>query len=89
VRKLIDAGYLAPLVSKAAETKLSVAGVATRGGEFVAKDLQAAVDLPEITEAAIDEVVALGRDRRSWHAFCAGVEHATHVAEATGTTASR
>ncbi len=82
VRELIDAGYLAPLVSKAAETTLDVSGVATRGGEFVAKDLQAAVDLPEITEAAIDEVVALGRDRRAWLAFCAGVEHATHVAEA-------
>ncbi|MBJ3778842.1 DEAD/DEAH box helicase [Acuticoccus mangrovi] len=82
VRELIDAGYLAPLTSKAAETRLSVAGVATRGGEFVAKDLQAAVDLPEMTDAAIDEVVALGRDQRSWLAFCAGVEHATHVAEA-------
>ena len=37
---------------------------------------------PTITEAAIDEVVRLGADRRSWLAFCAGVEHATHVAEA-------
>jgi DNA repair protein RadD len=27
-------------------------------------------------------VVALGADRRSWLLFCAGVEHATHVAEA-------
>ena len=81
VRELIDDGYLCPLVSKAASTRLDVTGVGTRGGEFVARELQAAVDLPEITEAAIDEVVALGRDRRSWLAFCAGVEHATHVAE--------
>ena len=81
VRELIDDGWLCPLVSKAASTRLDVTGVGTRGGEFVARELQAAVDLPEITEAAIDEVVALGRDRRSWLAFCAGVEHATHVAE--------
>jgi DNA repair protein RadD len=82
VRQLIDDGYLCPLVSKAAETRLDVSGVATRGGEFIPGQLQAAVDLPEITEAAIDEVVRLGADRRSWLAFCAGVEHATHVADA-------
>ena len=82
VRQLIDDGYLCPLVSKAAETRLDVSGVGSRGGEFIPGQLQAAVDLPEITEAAIDEVVRLGADRRSWLAFCAGVEHATHVAEA-------
>jgi DNA repair protein RadD len=82
VRELIDNGYLCPLVSKAAATRLDVTGVGTRGGEFIPSQLQEAVDLPEITEAAIDEVVALGRDRRSWLAFCAGVKHATHVAEA-------
>ena len=82
VRQLIDDGFLCPLVSKAAETRLDVCGVGSRGGEFIPGQLQAAVDLPEITQAAIDEVVRLGSDRRSWLAFCAGVEHATHVAEA-------
>ncbi|HMQ92666.1 MAG TPA: DEAD/DEAH box helicase [Amaricoccus sp.] len=82
VRQLIDDGFLCPLVSKAAETRLDVSGVGSRGGEFIPSQLQAAVDLPEITEAAIDEVVRLGADRKSWLAFCAGVEHATHVAEA-------
>ena len=82
VRQLIDDGWLCPLVSKAAETRLDVSGVGSRGGEFIPGQLQAAVDLPEITQAAIDEVVRLGSDRRSWLAFCAGVEHATHVAEA-------
>ena len=82
VRQLIDDGFLCPLVSKAAETRLDVSGVGSRGGEFIPGQLQAAVDLPEVTQAAIDEVVRLGSDRRSWLAFCAGVEHATHVAEA-------
>ena len=82
VRQLIDDGYLCPLVSKAAETRLDVTGVGSRGGEFIPSQLQAAVDLPETTEAAIDEVVRLGAERKSWLAFCAGVEHATHVAEA-------
>lgn len=81
VRELIDEGYLAPLVSKAAATKLDVTGVGTRGGEFIAKDLQAAVDKETITMAAVAEMAALGRDRRSWLAFCSGVDHAEHVAQ--------
>ncbi len=82
VRELIDRGYLSPLVSKQPETTLSVAGVGTRAGEFIARELQEAVDRAAITNSAIDEVVAHGRDRRSWLAFCAGVEHASHVADA-------
>ncbi len=82
VRDLIDQGYLAPLVSKQTKTRLRVDGVGTRGGEFIASELQAAVDQAAITEAAISEVIEYGRDRRSWLAFCSGVAHARHVAEA-------
>jgi DNA repair protein RadD len=82
VRELIDQGYLAPLISKQTSTQLDVSGVGTRGGEFIAGQLEAAVDHDPITQAAIDEVVAYGRDRRSWLLFCAGVDHACHVSEA-------
>jgi DNA repair protein RadD len=82
IRELIEQGYLCPLVSKATELTLDVRGVGTRGGEFIAGQLQAAVDRDPITRAAIDEVMAYGEDRRSWLLFCAGVEHASHVAEA-------
>jgi DNA repair protein RadD len=82
VRELIDQGYLAPLISKQTSTRLDVSGVGTRGGEFVAGQLEAAVDQDPITQSAIDEVVAYGRDRRSWLLFCAGVDHAQHVYDA-------
>ena len=82
IRDLIDEGYLCPLVSKATEVTLDVGGVGSRGGEFIAGELQAAVDRDPITKAAIDEVMAYGEGRRSWLVFCAGVAHATHVAEA-------
>ncbi|MGQ0664303.1 MAG: hypothetical protein ACT4P2_12130 [Pseudomonadota bacterium] len=49
MRDLVDQGYLAPLVSKAAVTRLDVAGVGTRGGEFIQSQLQAAVDKDPIT----------------------------------------
>jgi DNA repair protein RadD len=82
VRELIDEGYLAPLISKQTSTQLDVSGVGTRGGEFIAGQLEAAVDQDPITQAAVDEVVAYGRDRRSWLLFCAGVDHARHVCDA-------
>ena len=53
VRDLIDAGFLCPLVSKSAATKLDVTGVGSRGGEFIPSQLQAAVDKDSITRAAI------------------------------------
>ena len=81
VRELIDAGYLSPLVSKQPATRLDVSKVGTRAGDFIARDLAAAVDQDAITRAAVAEIIEHGRDRKSWLAFCSGVEHARHVAE--------
>jgi DNA repair protein RadD len=81
VRELIDQGYLCPLVSKQPKTKLDVGGVGSRGGEFIASELQAAVDKEAITRAAVSEIIAYGAERKSWLAFCSGVDHARHVAE--------
>ncbi|MDP2355131.1 MAG: DEAD/DEAH box helicase [Beijerinckiaceae bacterium] len=81
VRDLIDQDYLCPLVSKQTETRLDVTGVGTRGGEFIARDLEDAVDQDAITRAAVAEVILHGENRKSWLAFCSGVRHATHVAE--------
>jgi DNA repair protein RadD len=84
VRELIDAGYLSPLVSKQPATRLDVSKVGTRAGDFIARDLAAAVDQDAITRAAVAEIIAHGRDRKSWLAFCSGIEHARHVAEEFG-----
>jgi DNA repair protein RadD len=81
VRDLIDAGYLSPLVSKQPATRLDVSKVGTRAGDFIQRDLAAAVDKEPITRAAVSEIIEHGRDRKSWLAFCSGVEHARHVAE--------
>ena len=84
VRDLIDAGYLSPLVSKQPATRLDVSKVGTRAGDFIQRDLAAAVDKEAITRAAVTEIIEHGRDRKSWLAFCSGVEHAQHVAEEFG-----
>lgn len=77
----IKDGFLAPLVSKGTETGFDLGGVARRGGDYVPGALQAAVDKQEVTRRAVDEIIAMGASRRSWLSFCAGVDHAHHVAE--------
>jgi DNA repair protein RadD len=73
-------GFLAPLVSKATSTGFDLGDVGRRGGDYVAGALQAACDKDATTMAAVTEIVAMGENRKSWLAFCAGVEHAHHVA---------
>lgn len=80
IRDLIMAGHLSPLMSKQPQTRLDVTGVGTRGGEFIARDLEKAVDQDAITRAAVSEIIVYGKDRKSWLAFCSGVSHASHVA---------
>lgn len=82
VLDMVQQGYLSPVIPKQTETQLDVAGVGSRGGEFIAKDLEAAVDRDEVTRAAVAEIVQHGDGRGSWLVFCAGVAHARHVAEA-------
>ena len=84
VRDLIDAGYLSPLVSKQPATRLDVSKVGTRAGDFIQRDLAAAVDQEAITRSAVTEIIEHGAERKSWLAFCSGVEHARHVAEEFG-----
>ncbi|MFO0199640.1 MAG: DEAD/DEAH box helicase, partial [Alphaproteobacteria bacterium] len=82
VLDMIQQGYLCPVVPKQTNTQLDVGGVGTRGGEFIAKDLEAAVDRDEVTRAAVAEIVEHGSERGSWLVFCSGVAHARHVRDA-------
>ncbi|SFU04454.1 DEAD/DEAH box helicase [Sedimentitalea nanhaiensis] len=84
VRDLIDQGFLSPLVSKQPATRLDVSKVGSRAGDFIARDLAAAVDQEATTRAAVTEIIDYGKDRKSWLAFCSGVDHARHVAEEFG-----
>lgn len=79
--RLLAEGYLCPLVPKPTNTVLDTEGVHVRGGEFVANELQAKIDKSEVTYAALKETMEVGHDRNSWLLFCAGVEHAQHVAD--------
>jgi DNA repair protein RadD len=82
IGEAISDGWLVPLVSKSTSTQIDTSGVARRGGEFVAGQLEDAADIEEVVAAACDEIVAYGSDRRAWLCFCAGVRHAEHVRDA-------
>lgn len=79
---LIAQGYLSPLISKRMVTQLDVSWVPIRQGEFAPGQLERAVNKDDITQAALDECVHYGENRRKWLVFCAGVNHAEQVAAA-------
>lgn len=82
VQRLVDAGHLVEVHAKGGRAEADLRGVHHRGGEFVAGELEAAFDRDELVEAACDEIVARGADRRAWLVFASGVRHAEHVRDA-------
>ena len=78
--RLIQEGYLSPLIPRKTELLLDVSGVHKVGGEFKANELQFAVDKDTITYAALTETMQLGADRNHWLIFASGVEHANNIA---------
>lgn len=79
--RLIAEGFISPLICRKTVTELDVSTVHKQGGEYMQKELQAAVDKAPITAAALDEALRLGQDRHSWLVFAAGIGHANNIAE--------
>ncbi len=83
VASLIADGYLSPLVTGAVSTQIDTSQVATRMGEFAARDLELAADINEITERVADDVhEAIQAGRTSALLFGCSVAHANHLADA-------
>lgn len=78
---LINNHYLCDAVPRRPDFQIDVSDVKIRGGEFVEKELQNAVDKEEVTRLALSESMKLAQDRKHWLVFCAGVEHAKHVSD--------
>jgi DNA repair protein RadD len=80
VRRLIDEGYLVPVVSKGGIKKIDLTDVRIRAGEYDQSALAHAADDPTLIKKAVNEIVTYGKDRNAWIVFCSGVMHAKHVA---------
>jgi len=76
----IDNGFMAMIIPKRTNTQLDVSKVGIQAGDFNLKQLEAAVDVQDITYLACKESIELGSDRDCWLTFASGVKHAEHVA---------
>lgn len=82
IEELVHKGYLAPLRSKFVDHEMDVSQVKKRGGEFIAGQLEKAVDTDEQTSAIVTETVQRASHCRSILVFASGVQHAEHLADA-------
>lgn len=78
---LIDQGYLVPLVPAKTHFTLDTTGVAVRGGEFSAKELELKVNRSDITRRALKRTFEMASDRKSWLIFASGIDHAKDIAQ--------
>lgn len=76
---LIKRGYLTGLVGKSSIIQADLSGVKKIGGEFNLAQLEKAFDKEELTNAALDEVEILAKDRKYFLFFCSGLDHCAHV----------
>jgi len=79
--RLLEEGYMLPLIPKRTNLQLDISNVSMSKGDFVASQLEHAIDMDHITLAGLKEVVEAGQNRRSWLIFSSGIAHAEHIAE--------
>ena len=75
----IKEGYLCNIITKNTKLGLDTQAVHVRGGEFIASELQDAVDIDEINEAAVEEIIEWSEGRKSWLVFGSGVNHSQNL----------
>jgi DNA repair protein RadD len=78
VGDLIRDGYLSPLVSKAGECA-DLSAVHIRGGEYIDKELSAAMRAGDLVERTVADVLQRAHGRRAGIVFCVDVAHAEDV----------
>ena len=79
VRQLIADGFLSPLISKAGMAKADTSQIHVRAGEFVASEVEQAMDDAELVESACAEIVEATSERNAVLIFSSGVKHGRHV----------
>ena len=75
--RLVNAGHLSPVISRGSLHHADLSGVHKRGREFVEEE--SAQAMMQITSPALDEVLELAADRRSWLLFATNVKHANQI----------
>ena len=79
---MVKEGFWSKPFTPKTDTILEVDGVGSRNGDYIAGQLEKAVDIDEKTKACVAEIVAHGKDRKKWLIFTAGLTHCEHVRDA-------
>lgn len=77
--KFIDMGYLCPLIPKKTSFKFDISNVRMVAGDFNQKEMQEAINVDELTLAALQESLQAAHDRQHWMVFCSGIDHVEAV----------
>lgn len=77
----IDQGFLAPLITKRADTEINLEGVHRRGGDWNESELNERIDTDDVLLPAIRELLFYGQTRQSGIIFASGIEVAEHIAD--------
>ena len=80
IKEMIADGYLANLKSRSGKAKADLQNLHIRGGEFIASEMEAAMDEKSLVRQACYEIVELTRERNSVLIFTTSVTHCKHVA---------
>lgn len=82
VTRLIDEGWLAPLVSRSCSAEYDTSKLRTSRGDFVQKDLAAHLAASgDVTALAVKSCLDEVTDRKKWLFFCGGIKQAEQVTE--------
>lgn len=81
ITELIENGWLSPVISKSGISQIDTSQVHTRGGEFVAGELEAAAMDPDVIRGVVDEIVQYSDGRRGILVFSCGVDHGKALKE--------
>ncbi len=83
MRRLLDEGFLCPLVTSDVQTRISTESVEVdaKSGDYKIADLDAASNKLELIDAACDELIghATAQGRKCWIVFGVTVSHATNI----------
>lgn len=80
-QQLVDENYLAKLTTKRTNLEMNTDEIKITAGDFNEKDLSAKFDRKGVTEEAIKEILAAGKNRSKWLIFAIDINHAEHIAE--------
>lgn len=81
IKKLIEDGYLVPVISKNGVKTIDLSNVHLQAGDYKPNELAMAADDPQLVRSAVAEIIDYGRYRKAWVLFCCNVAHANHVAQ--------